>query len=75
MRNIIISICIIGLFLELSGLIWSAKKEKPSEGFVRLSTPPARNIERPLDNGYFLLLGIAAASGTDPVQTLSLIHI
>lgn len=69
MRNIIISICIIGLFLELSGLIWSAKKDKPSEGFVRLSTPPARNIERPLDNGYFLLLGMAAAGGTDPVQT------
>ncbi len=69
MRNIVISICIVGLFLELSGLIWSAKKDKPSEGFVRLSTPPARNIERPLDNGYFLLLGMAAAGGTDPVQT------
>ncbi len=69
MRNIIISVCIIGLFLELSGLIWSAKKDKPSEGFVRLSTPPARSIERPLDNGYFLLLGMAAADGSNPVQT------
>jgi hypothetical protein len=68
MRNIMISICIIGLFLELSGLIWSAKKDQPSERFLRLSTPPAHNIERPLDNGYFLLLGMAAASGTDPVQ-------
>lgn len=69
MRNMIISICIIGLFLELSGLIWSAKKDKPSESFVRLSTPPARSIERPLDNGYFLLLGMAAAGGANPVQT------
>lgn len=69
MRNMIISICIIGLFLELSGLIWSAKKDKPSESFVRLSTPPARSIERPLDNGYFLLLGMAASGGANPVQT------
>lgn len=69
MRNMIISVCIIGLFLELSGLIWSAKSDKPSEAFVRLSTPPTRTIERPLDNGYFLLLGMAASSGTNPVQT------
>jgi len=69
MRNLIISICLIGFFLELSGLVWSAKKDMPSEKFVKLATPPVRNIERPLDNGYFLLLGMAAASGTDPVQT------
>ncbi len=69
MRNIIISICIIGLFLELSGLIWSAQNDKPGEAFIRLSTPPARNIERPLDNGYFLLLGMAASSAANPVQT------
>lgn len=69
MRNIIISICIIGLFLELSGLIWSAKKDKPGEAFVRLSAPPAHTIEHPLDNGYFLLLGMAASGGTNPVQT------
>lgn len=69
MRNIIISVCIIGLFLELSGLIWSAKKDKPSDAFVRLSAPPARTIERPLDNGYFLLLGMAASGGANPVQT------
>lgn len=69
MRNIIISVCIIGLFLELSGLIWSAKKDKPGEAFIRLSATPAHSIERPLDNGYFLLLGMAAAGGTNPVQT------
>lgn len=68
MRNMIISICIIGLFLELSGLIWSAKNDKPSDTFVRLSAPPTHSIERPLDNGYFLLLGMAASNGTNPVQ-------
>ena len=69
MRNMIISICIIGLFLELSGLIWSTKSDKPSEAFVRLSAPPTRSIERPLDNGYFLLLGMAASQSANPVQT------
>lgn len=69
MRNMIISVCIIGLFLELSGLTWSAKSDKPSEAFVRLSAPPTRNIERPLDNGYFLLLGMAASNGANPVRT------
>lgn len=69
MRNFIISICLIGLFLELSGLIWSATKDQPGESFVRLSASPTRSIEHPLDNGYFLLLGMAAAGGMNPVQT------
>lgn len=69
MRNFIISICIVGLFLELSGLIWSAKKDAPSDVFVRLSAQPLRSIERPLENGYFLLLGMAAADGSNPLQT------
>lgn len=68
MRNIIISVCIIGLFLELSGLIWSAKRDKPSDTFVRLSAPPAHATDRPLENGYFLLLGMGAADGLNPVQ-------
>lgn len=68
MRNLIISLCIVGLFLEVSGLIWSSKKEKPSETFLKLSEPPARSIENPLENGYFLLLGFASSSGSNPVE-------
>ncbi|MEC4889956.1 MAG: hypothetical protein RI101_07825 [Nitrospira sp.] len=69
MRNLIISACIIGLFLELSGLLWSLKKDNPSDTFISLTEPPARVIEHPLENGYFLLLGMAAASGRNPIQT------
>lgn len=68
MRNLIISLCIVGLFLEVSGLIWSSKKDKPSDTFLKLSEPPARSIENPLENGYFLLLGFAASEGSNPVQ-------
>ena len=68
MRNLIISLCIVGLFLQISGLIWSSKKDKPSVTFLKLSEPPARSIESPLENGYFLLLGFAASPGSHPVQ-------
>ena len=69
MRNVIISVCIIGLFLELSGLLWSLKKDNPSETFLALTEPPPRVIEHPLENGYLLLLGMAAPQGQDPIQT------
>lgn len=69
MRNLIISLCIAGLFLEVSGLIWSSKKDPPGEAFLKLTEPLPRAVEHPLQNGYFLLLGFAAASGADPVQT------
>ena len=69
MRNLIISLCLVGLFLEVSGLIWSSKKDKPSETFLKLTEPPTRSIENPFENGYFLLLGFSSASGTNPVQT------
>ena len=68
MRNLLISLCIIGLFLEISGLIWSSEREKPNETFLKLSEPPARSIENPLENGYFLLLGFASSPGSHPVQ-------
>ena len=68
MRNLILSLCIVALFLEISGLIWSSDKEKPNATFLKLSEPPARFIENPLENGYFLLLGFAASSGSNPVQ-------
>jgi hypothetical protein len=69
MRNLIIGLCIAGLFLEVSGLIWSSKKDKPSDTFLKLTEPPVRSIDNPLDNGYFLLLGFASATNADPVQT------
>lgn len=69
MKNLIISTCIIGLFLELSGAFWTMKRDPPSEAFLRLTTPPARSIHHPLENGYFVLLGLTASTGRDPVQT------
>lgn len=69
MRNIIISLCIAGLFLELSGLIWSSKKDRPSETFLKLMEPLPHTIDNPLENGYFLLLGLASAVNSNPVQT------
>lgn len=69
MRNFLISLCVLAIFMEISGLIWSAKGDKPSDTYVKLSEPPGRTIENPLKNGYFLLVGLAAAANADPIQT------
>lgn len=68
MRQLTIALFILGLFLEVSGLIWPSNKEKPSDLFLKLSEPPPHSIENPLQNGYFLLLGLASAPALDPVQ-------
>lgn len=69
MRHFLITLCVIAIFIEVSGLIWSAKGDKPGETFVKLSERPGHSIENPLKNGYFLLVGFAAATNADPVQT------
>lgn len=69
MRNFLLTLCAIAIFIEVSGLIWSGKSDKPSDTFVKLSERPARTINNPLKNGYFLLVGFAAGASADPVQT------
>lgn len=60
--------CLLAVFLEVSGLIFSAKREGPSEVFRRLSQTPAVRLDNPHQNGYFLLLGFTTDSAADPVQ-------
>ena len=67
MRNLLISLAIIAIFLEISGLIWSAKEGQPSEAYRQLSQPPERRTDNPLNNGYFMMVGFAAAVAEDPV--------
>jgi hypothetical protein len=68
MRNLLISLAIIAIFLEISGLIWSAKEGQPSEAYRQLSQPPERRTDNPLNNGYFMMVGFAAAVAEDPVH-------
>lgn len=68
MRNLLISLCIVAVFMEISGLIWAGRSDPPSEAFLRLSEAPQPTIENPLRNGYFLLLGFSASAGADPIQ-------
>ena len=69
MRNLIISMAIIAIFLEISGLIWSAKGDRPSETYIQLTQTPEKQIHTVLQNGYLMMVGFAAASTADPVQT------
>lgn len=69
MKNFLITICLVAVFVEISGLLWSGPSEKPSETFQHLSQPPEVQLESPLQNGYFLLLGMAAEASADPIQS------
>ena len=69
MRNLIITIAIIAIFLEISGLIWSTKGDRPSETYIQLTQAPEKHIQTALQNGYFMMVGFAASSTADPVQT------
>ncbi len=68
MKNALITLCLLAVFVEVSGLFWTGKRDAPNEAFRRLSQPPEVQIDSPLGNGYFLLLGMAAEASADPVQ-------
>ncbi|MGH7254034.1 MAG: hypothetical protein ACREIE_09580, partial [Nitrospiraceae bacterium] len=69
MRNLLITICIIVVFVEIGGLVLSGVGEKPSATVTALLEPPPWTLESPRTNGYFLLLGFTATPSLDPVET------
>ncbi len=68
MRKLLITVCLLALFLEISGMLFSGESDKPNQAMVALSEAPERTIQDPRENGYLLLLGFASAPSTDPVQ-------
>ena len=68
MKHLILSIVILWAFFQLSSLIWSSKGQPPSASFTRLLEPPQQRLVDPYENGYFYLLGFAAAASLDPVK-------
>ncbi len=68
MKHLIISIVILWAFFQLSSLIWFSKGQPPSASFTRLLEPPQQRLVDPYENGYFYLLGFAAAASLDPAK-------
>ena len=68
MKHLIISFVILWAFFQISSLIWSSKGQPPSPTFTRLLEPPQHRLVDPYENGYFYLLGFAAAASLDPVK-------
>jgi hypothetical protein len=68
MKHLIISIVIIWAFFQISSLIWSSKGQPPSATFTRLLEPPEHRLLDPYQNGYYYLLGFAAAYSLDPAK-------
>jgi hypothetical protein len=59
---------LIALGIGAIGLTWVIMEETPSPGFQSLTTTPQRTLSDFKKNGYFLLLGIDAPVGHDPIQ-------
>ena len=68
MKHLIISVVIIWAFFQISSLIWSSKGQPPSATFTRLLEPPQHRLLDPYQNGYYYLLGFAAADSLDPAK-------
>jgi hypothetical protein len=68
MKHLIIGIVVLFALFELSSLIWSSTGQPPSAIFTRLLEPPQYRLTNPYENGYFYLLGFAAATSLDPAK-------
>jgi len=68
MKHLIISIFALWAFFQISSFIWSSKGQSPSPTFTRLLEPPQQRLTNPYENGYFYLLGFAAAAALDPAK-------
>ena len=68
MKHLIISIVALWAFFQISSFIWSSKGQPPSPTFTRLLAPPQQRLTSPYENGYFYLLGFAAAAALDPAK-------
>ena len=68
MKHLIISVFALWAFFQISSFIWSSKGQPPSPTFTRLLEPPQQRLTNPYENGYFYLLGFAAAAALDPAK-------
>jgi hypothetical protein len=68
MKHLIIGVVILWVLFALSSFIWSSKGQPPSATFTRLLEPPPHRLTNPYENGYFYLLGFAAAPSLDPAK-------
>ena len=68
MKHLIIGVVILWVLFALSSFIWSSKGQPPSPTFTRLMESPQHRLTNPYENGYFYLLGFAAATSLDPAK-------
>lgn len=68
MKHLIIGVIILVVLFQLAIFIWPSKEQPPSTTFTRLLEPPQCRLATPYENGYFYLLGFAAAASLDPAK-------
>ncbi len=55
--------------LNVSVLVWSGAKDPASDAFTAYTTPPPDFVAGTTENGYFMLVGIAAGPNADSMKT------
>jgi hypothetical protein len=69
MRALLLTLGLVFVGLDLLGRVWTDTNEAPNSAFTALMEHPAQSVREPKTNGYLLLLGLAASTMDDPVQT------
>jgi len=65
----VLMLAILTMITDISGLVWSGAKDPPSDSFAAFTTPPPDLVASTAENGYFILVGLAAGPNADPVKT------
>jgi hypothetical protein len=64
----ILSIVVMAIGVGLLAVSWIAIEETPTTRYQALTSAPQRTITDPKNNGFLLLLGLDAPSGSDPLK-------
>lgn len=64
----ILSLVVLALGVGLLAVSWIVMEEAPTPRYQALTSGPQRAITDPKSNGYLLLLGFDAPSGSDPLR-------
>lgn len=65
---VILSVVVLAIGVGLLAVSWIAIEEAPTPHYQALTSAPQRTITDPKNNGFLLLLGLDAPSGSDPLK-------
>lgn len=65
---VVLGLATAALAAGMLAIVWMVMEESPTQHYQGLTSGPQRQITDPKKNGFLLLMGFDAPSGTDPLQ-------